>query len=77
MKQQKSTMTGALKRIKDKDDSLGTFIEKFNGGLGKVLFGTEDSKPLSFENQISVLGIQGINFKVIQRVQAAKLTQKN
>lgn len=61
MKQKKSTMTGALKRIKDKDDSLGTFIEKFNGGLGKVLFGTEDSQPLSFENQISVLGIQGIN----------------
>jgi len=61
MNKQKPTMTGALKRIKDADESLGKFIERFNTGLGKVLFGKSDSKPLSFDNQISVLGIQGIN----------------
>lgn len=60
MKQKTPTMTGALERIKESDDNLGTFIEKFNGGLGKVLFGTENSSPLSFDNKISVLGIQGI-----------------
>lgn len=57
----KPTMTGALKRIKNEDENLGKFIERFNTGLGKVLFGKSDSKPLSFDNQISVLGIQGIN----------------
>ena len=63
MKQNKKkpTMTGALARIKKSDDNLGKFIERFNTGLGKVLFGKQDSKPLSFENQISVLGIQGLN----------------
>ncbi|MEX2936585.1 ATP-binding protein, partial [Staphylococcus saprophyticus] len=60
------TLTGAVKRIReegkhnDEASSIATFIENFNTGLGKMLFGNENSQPLTFTNQITVLGVQGL-----------------
>ena len=60
------TLTGAVERIRaegennDEATSIATFIENFNTGLGKMLFGNKDSQPLTFTNQITVLGVQGL-----------------
>ncbi|MGD6793832.1 ATP-binding protein [Metabacillus indicus] len=54
------TLTGVLQRIQKKDHTLGKFIEKYRHGLGRMLFGKEDSKGLDFQKQINVLGLQGL-----------------
>ncbi|MDN4072908.1 ATP-binding protein [Fictibacillus terranigra] len=54
------TLTGVLQRIQTKDHTLGKFIEKYRYGLGRMLFGTEQSKGLDFKRQINVLGLQGL-----------------
>jgi len=54
------TLTGVLQRIKDKDNTLGRFIEKYRYGLGRMLFGTKASRKLDFQRQVNVLGLQGL-----------------
>lgn len=54
------TLTGVLTRILKKDETLGKFISKYRYGLGRMLFGTEQSKGLDFNRQINVLGLQGL-----------------
>ncbi|HLQ97604.1 MAG TPA: ATP-binding protein, partial [Candidatus Dormibacteraeota bacterium] len=54
------TLTGALNKIKEKDETLGAVIGKYNYGLGRMLFGDEYSRGLDFESQINVLGLQGL-----------------
>ncbi len=57
---QHPTLTGVLERILEKDRTLGKFIQKYRYGLGRMLFGTEESHGLDFEQQINVLGLQGL-----------------
>lgn len=54
------TLTGVVDRIIQKDDTLGKYISKYKYGLGRMLFGTKDSKGLDFKRQINVLGLQGL-----------------
>ncbi|WP_221568966.1 ATP-binding protein [Alkalihalobacillus sp. TS-13] len=54
------TLTGVLERILEKDQTLGKFIQKYRYGLGRMLFGAEDSYGLDFNRQINVLGLQGL-----------------
>lgn len=54
------TLTGALKKITKENETLGKYISKYKYGLGRMLFGTKDSKGLDFEQQINVLGLQGL-----------------
>ncbi|MGP4080104.1 ATP-binding protein [Pseudalkalibacillus sp. R45] len=54
------TLTGVLERIIEKDVTLGKFIQKYRYGLGRMLFGSKQSKGLDFECQINVLGLQGL-----------------
>lgn len=54
------TLTGVLERISKKNNTLGKFIEKYRYGLGRMLFGTKESKGLDFNRQINVLGLQGL-----------------
>ncbi|MEJ9209058.1 ATP-binding protein [Paenibacillus larvae] len=54
------TLTGVVQRIKDRDPELGKYIEQSNYGLGRVLFGNEDSIGLDFRKQVNVLGLQGL-----------------
>lgn len=56
----KPTLTGVLDRIEAKDETLGKYISKFKYGLGRMLFGDENSSGLDFEKQINVLGLQGL-----------------
>lgn len=59
------TLTGAVERIRKLDEEealeLAEFISNYNSGLGKMLFGDETSNTLTFDNQITVLGIQGLS----------------
>ncbi|WP_088815649.1 MULTISPECIES: ATP-binding protein [Listeria] len=57
---EKPTLTNVLYRIKGKNKELGEYIEKYNLGLGRVLFGTQKSHGLTFTHQVNVLGIQGL-----------------
>lgn len=54
------TLTGVIGRITEKNMTLGKYISKYKYGLGRMLFGDEDSKGLDFERQINVLGLQGL-----------------
>jgi Cdc6-like AAA superfamily ATPase len=54
------TLTGVLDRIIEKDQTLGKFIQKYRYGLGRMLFGSKNSKGLDFKRQINVLGLQGL-----------------
>ncbi|UOQ48430.1 ATP-binding protein [Gracilibacillus caseinilyticus] len=54
------TLTGVVDRIIEKDDTLGKYIEKYKYGIGRMLFGQEDSQGLDFKRQINVLGLQGL-----------------
>lgn len=85
------TLTGVLQRIHEiKDETLkqdakeiAEYIGNYNTGLGKMLFGTKESNTLNFDNQITVLGIQGLtlpkdsNIKVLtddERISIAIMT---
>ncbi|MCP3029660.1 ATP-binding protein [Halobacillus sp. A5] len=57
---ERPTLTGVLERILEKDHILGKFIQKYKYGLGRMLFGTDESYGLDFEKQINVLGLQGL-----------------
>lgn len=56
----KPTLTGVLERIMEKDKTLGRYIEKYRHGLGRMLFGNPQSKGLDFQQQVNVLGLQGL-----------------
>lgn len=54
-------MSGALKRIEEQEPILAKDIKRYKYGLGRMLFGDENSKSLDFDKQVNVLGMQGLN----------------
>nr|WP_238439330.1 ATP-binding protein [Bacillus cereus] len=46
--------------MKEKNEQLGKFLEKYNIGYGRMLFGDEDSQTLNFDKQVNILGLQGL-----------------
>ncbi|MEB8675420.1 ATP-binding protein [Bacillus cereus] len=63
----KPTLSKVLEKIKEKEPELGKFIEKYNIGYGKMLFGNDDSKTLDFERQVNILGIQGLQLPQFEK----------
>lgn len=60
MKLPKPNLSKVLERIKEKNEQLGKFLEKYNIGYGRMLFGDEESQTLNFEKQVNILGLQGL-----------------
>lgn len=57
----KPTLTGALQRLEQKQSTLAKDIRRYQYGLGRMLFGDENSKGLNFDQQVNVLGMQGLD----------------
>ncbi|GIN14620.1 type VI secretion protein [Shouchella clausii] len=55
------TMSGALERLKEQQPVLAKDIARYQYGLGRMLFGDENSRGLNFNKQVNVLGMQGLS----------------
>lgn len=62
--------------ISKKDSELGKILSSFNVGLGKVLLGNDESKAISFKNQVNVLGIQGLKTPTKKQKETGKLNEE-
>lgn len=65
------TLTKVVAYIKEHNETFGKFLEQFNIGYGRMLFGHEKSKSLNFSSQINVLGTQGLD---LPKAGATKMT---
>ncbi|MBO0431281.1 ATP-binding protein [Enterococcus sp. DIV0660C] len=57
----KKHLTKVIEEIRKQDEELAKLISGYQNGLGKILIGNDLSQPLSFDTQINVLGLQGLN----------------
>ena len=55
-----NNLSNVISVIKSKDKDLGTTIESYKEGIGKVIIGENNSKAIDFSSQVNVLGIQGL-----------------
>lgn len=55
------TLSGALERLEAEQSILAKDIKRYNYGMGRMLFGYENSKGLDFNKQVNVLGMQGLD----------------
>lgn len=78
MKEAKPTLTKVVQRISEKDSALAKYIEKYNIGHGRMLFGNENSQTLDFAKQVNVLGLQGLKLplteKSLEQMDQAEIT---
>jgi type IV secretory pathway VirB4 component len=56
----KKNLTRVIDKIEETDTEMADLLRGFNVGISKVLIGTDTSKAIRFEDQINVLGIQGL-----------------
>lgn len=56
---ERPSMSGAIQRIYAVDKELAETLESYSDGIGKVLIGTPESKAISFDHTINVVGMQG------------------
>lgn len=66
-------MTRVIDLIAEKDNELGDMLKSYNVGICKVLIGNDLSKAISFNNQVNVLGIQGLKMPSEKEMLSNKL----
>jgi len=69
-------LTRVIACIEKEDEELASLIKGFNIGLSKVLIGNDQSKAIKFDNQINVLGIQGLNLPSENELMADRLNDE-
>lgn len=69
----KKNLTRVIEKIREHDPRLANLLSGYNIGISKVLIGNDDSKAISFDNQINVLGIQGLKLPSQKEIEADKL----
>lgn len=72
----KKHLTKVIEVIREKDPQLAKLIAGHNVGLGKILLGNDYSEPIRFENQINVLGTQGLQIPTQEEIAANKLKKE-
>lgn len=72
----KKHLTKVIEVIREKDPQLAKLISGHNVGLGKILLGNDYSEPIRFENQINVLGTQGLQIPTQEEIAANKLKKE-
>lgn len=72
----KKHLTKVIEEIRLKDEELAKLISGYNTGLGKILLGNDQSEPLRFENQINVLGTQGLQIPTQEEITAHRLNNE-
>lgn len=69
----KKHLTKVIEEIRKKDEETAKLIAGYNTGLGKILIGNDYSVPIKFENQINVLGTQGLKIPTQKEIEADRL----
>lgn len=72
----KKHLTKVIDVIREKDPKLAKLISGYNVGLGKILLGNDYSEPIRFENQINVLGTQGLQIPTQEEIEAKNLNNE-
>ncbi|WP_211272026.1 ATP-binding protein, partial [Enterococcus canis] len=72
----KKHLTKVIEVIREKDPKLAKLISGYNVGLGKILLGNDYSEPIRFENQINVLGTQGLQIPTQEEIEAKNLNNE-
>lgn len=72
----KKHLTKVIEVIREKDPQLAKLISGYNVGLGKILLGNDYSEPIRFENQINVLGTQGLQIPTQEEIEAKNLNNE-
>ncbi|WP_368265297.1 ATP-binding protein, partial [Enterococcus innesii] len=62
--------------IREKDPQLAKLISGHHMGLGKILLGNDYSEPIRFENQINVLGTQGLMIPTQAEIDSGRLNNE-
>ncbi|MDT2681433.1 ATP-binding protein, partial [Enterococcus gallinarum] len=69
----KKHLTKVIEVIREKDPQLAKLISGHHMGLGKILLGNDYSEPIRFENQINVLGTQGLMIPTQAEIDSGRL----
>lgn len=72
----KKHLTKVIEVIRETDDELATLIAGFNNSLSKILIGNDYSEPIRFENQINVLGTEGLRIPTQKEIDAHNLNNE-
>lgn len=72
----KKHLTKVIEIIRIQDPQLAKLIAGHNVGLGKILLGNDYSEPLRFENQVNVLGTQGLQIPTQAEIDANRLNNE-
>ncbi|NRE07479.1 ATP-binding protein, partial [Enterococcus faecalis] len=72
----KKHLTKVIEVIREKDPKLANLISGHNVGLGKILLGNDYSEPIRFENQINVLGTQGLKIPTQAEIDSGRLNNE-
>lgn len=72
----KKHLSRVIEVIREKDAQMAKLISGYNIGLGKILLGNDYSEPIRFENQINVLGTQGLQIPSQEEIEANRLNNE-
>lgn len=72
----KKHLTKVIEVIRETDEELATLIAGFNDTLAKILIGNDYSDPLTFGDQINVLGTEGLRIPTQEEIDANKLNNE-
>lgn len=72
----KKHLSNVIELIRKKDEELAKLLSGYTIGLGKVLIGNDNSQPIRFENQINVLGTQGLQIPTQKEIEGNNLNQE-
>lgn len=72
--EEKAHLSAVIARIKQQDNDLGTVLESYKEGIGKVIIGNEHSQAIDFRSQVNVLGIQGLTMPTKEEKELGELS---
>lgn len=72
----KRHLTKVIDEIRKTDPQLAKLISGYNVGLGKILIGNDYSNAIKFENQINVLGTQGLKLPSQKDIESGRMNSE-
>lgn len=69
-----NNLSRVIDLVAKREPDLGVLLANYNRGIGKVLIGTDTSKAIRFNDQINVLGLQGLKLPNEKEVENKDLT---
>ncbi|EPH75333.1 hypothetical protein D929_00816 [Enterococcus faecalis 02-MB-P-10] len=72
----KKHLSKVIEVIRETDNELAELISGYNVGLGKILLGNDYSTPVRFDDQITVLGTQGLIIPTQKEIDANRMNSE-